>query len=1122
MRRARKRAISFDQLSVRITGVAIAAFATASPAAATDRQWKVPSSGAYGTGSNWTGNVVPGPGDQAIFGQTGSTAPFTVNLFTQVFTVGNLSITNQVPQFVLADGAACCATLNVNGTLAVRAGTQTQPISFLQGIMQAGTFTVGASSVGAARLEDAALTCTTFSVGSGSPGSSGSLEVTAGSTLVKNSCCDGEVGRGISNVGTMVVDSSDVLFNWKLFVGRGGGNGTLELRNGALLDLTASNDFFIGWAENAPTHGSVAILSGSTLNAQTLLMADGPLASADMVIDAATLNLANLFRIGAWQSQATVTVTNGGQLVTNDIVVGENGGHGTLVVEGPGSYARGLAAVGINSSLQPVGMLKILDGAHVSSLEYNGTKRFVFLGIGPGASGTAIASGQGTLWDNIDWLTVGGVYHTDTNASGTLTILDGARVECQRGIIAERPSDDGTVTVGGAGSTWAISGELVVGNAPPEDGGNGDLIIEDGGQVTCAGLGIGSSGSLSITLGPDSSVAAIAVNGNAALGGSLSVTLADGFQPAPGVPIPLITANGLNGGFASVSLPANAILEQVGGQLRVIFAENYVDLELTPAALQAAVGYATQATATAIGESGSTLNVSGLAAWSSSNPAIASVDSDGTVVGVAAGSATISASYDGFVAYADVTVSRLTSPSAFELLSITASGVQSNAAVPVGFPAMTPDGQQVLLWTASEVLTGPTPGDVDLIVKDRTTGAIELVNRNAAGEALTIVSVGYATMSDDGRYVAFASADPASIPGAPGGYQVYLRDRLAGTLELISVGNDGSMPNGSSGPGWVSGDARYVAFQSSATNLVSGIRGLAGSQVYLRDRVKGTTTILSAADGVASDGLLDLSISISPDGSYVTFESNASNLVPGDTNGASDVFLVTTATGAIERVSLTETGGEAQGGDSFAADISDDGQRILFLSEATNLVRGHNGFRQVYLRDRAAGTTVLATRTETGGFSTGGCGSIALSGDGRFASFRTAGPLVAADTNSLDDVYRFDVDDSSILLVSASSVTGSAAGQSSYTGISEDGGLVVFQSPSAELAPFDQNGLSDWFAWGEAAPVIGDLDGDNVVNAVDLGLFLGAWGTADPAADLNGDGVVDAMDLAMLLGGWTG
>ena len=209
-------------------------------------------------------------------------------------------------------------------------------------------------------------------------------------------------------------------------------------------------------------------------------------------------------------------------------------------------------------------------------------------------------------------------------------------------------------------------------------------------------------------------------------------------------------------------------------------------------------------------------------------------------------------------------------------------------------------------------------------------------------------------LSADGRFLAFTSFAPNLIDFDDNECSdVFVRDLQAGTTTRVSEYTGGYQVDGDSLRPAISGDGRYVAFDSDAWNLVWGDTNDT-FDVYVHDRQTGATDRVSVDDsGNQSDGA-SFRPSLSADGRYVAYHSEASNLVSGDTNGASDVVLYDRRSGATRRVSVAGGGAEANG-DSERPSLSGSGRLVTFESDATNLVPGDsNQFTDVFLHDPAA------------------------------------------------------------------------------------------------------------------------------------------------------------------------
>jgi Tol biopolymer transport system component len=316
-------------------------------------------------------------------------------------------------------------------------------------------------------------------------------------------------------------------------------------------------------------------------------------------------------------------------------------------------------------------------------------------------------------------------------------------------------------------------------------------------------------------------------------------------------------------------------------------------------------------------------------------------------------------------------------------------------------------------------------------------------------------------ISAHGRYVAFQSEASNLVARDTNGQpDVFVRDRLTGTTERVSVASNGGQGSGDSGFPTISADGRYVAFYSSASNLVARDTN-DETDVFVRDRIAGTTRRVSlTSDGRQGNGL-SLDPNISGNGRYVAFISEATNLLAGDTNGVVDVFVRDLLKGRTTRVSLSSA--ERQGNDvSIGPVLSHNGRYAAFVSGATNLARGDTNERfDVFLRDRTKGITTRVNvnsneQQAVGGspFDTGFPETI--SRNGRFVSFDSqATNLVPGDTNHSFDVFVRDRWRGQTARVSVDNA-GRQLNSNSFTGpMSDDGRIVVFWTLPDRLVPGD-------------------------------------------------------------------
>jgi hypothetical protein len=266
-------------------------------------------------------------------------------------------------------------------------------------------------------------------------------------------------------------------------------------------------------------------------------------------------------------------------------------------------------------------------------------------------------------------------------------------------------------------------------------------------------------------------------------------------------------------------------------------------------------------------------------------------------------------------------------------------------------------------------------------------------------------------ISADGRYVVFTSTATNLVSGVTDGHKhVYMRDRDTGSTTIISLSSDETVANGNSDNPSVSADGRYVVFESSATNLL-GAGGDTNSMpdIFLRDRTAGTTIRISAAynPGEQPNGPSTYP-TISSDGTRVAFLSSAGNLIP-NVSGVTNVFLRDLPSQTTTLVSMSNSG-EAANSDSYGARISSDGMHVVFSSVATNLVVGESsGTVQIYLRDFVNSATFKLSESSSG--EEGNDASIApgITEHGNWITFLSdATNLVSADTNGYSDVFMLE------------------------------------------------------------------------------------------------------------------
>lgn len=326
-------------------------------------------------------------------------------------------------------------------------------------------------------------------------------------------------------------------------------------------------------------------------------------------------------------------------------------------------------------------------------------------------------------------------------------------------------------------------------------------------------------------------------------------------------------------------------------------------------------------------------------------------------------------------------------------------------------PSVSADGRYVAFHSrAGNLVVGDTNGQWDVFVHDTMTGETTRMSVSSSGEESNDISETdfEAMISSNGRYVVFSSEATNLVDDDTNGERdVFVHDRQTRTTRRVSVGSDGTEGDRSSQEPAISGDGQFIVFASHAANLVAADPNGNGGDLFIHDQTTQQTVRLPITfDWWGADN-----VAISDDGRFITFDSFDANVIPGDSNGVTDVFLFDGQSGVVERVSLSNDSIQA-GGESRQAAVSADGRFIVFRSEAANLVDGDsNNLPDVFVRDRVWGTTVRVSLGVDGSEANGDSSFVpnaapVISGDGRFVAFSSeANNLVPNDTNDADDIF---------------------------------------------------------------------------------------------------------------------
>ena len=383
---------------------------------------------------------------------------------------------------------------------------------------------------------------------------------------------------------------------------------------------------------------------------------------------------------------------------------------------------------------------------------------------------------------------------------------------------------------------------------------------------------------------------------------------------------------------------------------------------------------------------------------------------------------------------------------------------------PSGPPAFCADGRWVAFASdATDLVGNDGNGLRDVFLRARHADRTWRISVDPTGADADGPSFDPA-ITADGTWTAFTSEASNLVAGdANGVADVFVHDFAAGVTTRVSVDSLGGEANGASGRPAISADGRWVVFESAASDLVPGDANGA-SDVFLHDRWTGVTARVSVPAGGGEADAASRAPRISGDGRFLTFESDAANLVPLDGNTATDVFLFDLMTGELERVSVDSAGFEASG-DSFDADVSVDGFTIVFTSAAANLVAGDtNGVEDVFLRNRRSGLTERISVSSSGAQANGRSGNATMIPDGSILLFESeASDLVAADTNGVSDVFLRERAIATTERVSLRTLGGQANGPSYAPSCAVDARVVAFASDATNLVAGDGNGATDVF-----------------------------------------------------------
>jgi Tol biopolymer transport system component len=387
-------------------------------------------------------------------------------------------------------------------------------------------------------------------------------------------------------------------------------------------------------------------------------------------------------------------------------------------------------------------------------------------------------------------------------------------------------------------------------------------------------------------------------------------------------------------------------------------------------------------------------------------------------------------------------------------------------------PSVSADGRYVAFDSdATNLVRGDTNHATDVFVRDLKRDKTVRVSVSSEGDQGKSYSF-YPSISADGRVVAFTSNANLIDGGRNGKYNtdVFVHNLKTGRTRRASVSSSGARaPGGSTAP-TISSNGRFVAFDSDADNLVEGDTN-GQFDVFLRDMRRHRTERVSIDSAGTQGNGLSSEPSMSADGHLVAFDSLADNLVPNDTGGGNwdwDVFVHNRKTGKTTQVSVASPRAHGEPGYSYEASLSASGRFVEFTSDATDLASVEPRHRsRIFVRDLKRDKTKLVSVNSSGTEAHRQSYDSEMSGNGRVVAFTSrATNLVGGDTNGEPDVFAHDLKTHKTTRVSVSASGAQARSDSYEPSVSGDGRVVAFSSHASNLVHGDRNGYRDIFVRG--------------------------------------------------------
>ncbi|MEZ4590662.1 MAG: hypothetical protein R3D55_05890 [Chloroflexota bacterium] len=421
------------------------------------------------------------------------------------------------------------------------------------------------------------------------------------------------------------------------------------------------------------------------------------------------------------------------------------------------------------------------------------------------------------------------------------------------------------------------------------------------------------------------------------------------------------------------------------------------------------------------------------------------------------------------------------------------------------YPSLSANGRFLaFLSNVTTLVPNDTNNSRDAFVLDRQTGQIERVSVTSAGAqaAFGVCCSEYSVvLSGNGRFVTFSSFSSDLVPDDTNVAQdIFLHDRQTGATSVVSVDSSGNLANANAEYPSISGNGRFIAFQSTATNLVpNDTNGF--QDVFVHDTQTGQTVRVSLThDGQQSnhDSFITINRAISEDGRFISFDSYANNLVPNDTNSVRDAFVHdrdTDADGIFDepgatttvRVSVATDGTEGNGhlSESYQPALAGNGRYVAFYSYATNLVPNDTNLSlDIFVRDRdtdedgifdepGAVLTERVSVNSSGGQSNGGSGQAGITGDGRYVTFYSTATNLADGANGPQSIFLHDRTTGETIRLSQTPSGANPDNTSNGAMVAADGPIVAFTSLASNLVAGDTNSTYDVFLYDPTASQAG-------------------------------------------------